>query len=75
MSHDIGFTKPSPVIFEQALRKLGLPPEAVLHVGDRRSEDFDGACAAGMSAVLLDRRAASGDHTVSSLKELSVLLA
>jgi putative hydrolase of the HAD superfamily len=62
ISCDVGFTKPSPVIYGHALRRLGLPPEAVLHVGDSAREDVEGARAAGMRAQLVNRsisRAAS----------------
>jgi len=55
-SHDIGFTKPSTVIFEQAAKKLGVPPDMILHVGDHPREDVDGAHAAGFQALLLDRK-------------------
>jgi putative hydrolase of the HAD superfamily len=56
-SHDIGFTKPSSVIFEQAAKKLGVPPGGILHVGDHPREDVEGAQAAGFQSVLLDRTA------------------
>jgi len=59
VSCEVGFTKPSPVIFEHALRRLGLPPESVLHVGDREQEDVVGALAAGLSARLIRREAKS----------------
>lgn len=55
VSCDVRFTKPSPVIFAHALRKLSLPAEAVLHVGDGATEDFEGARGAGLAAVLLRR--------------------
>ncbi len=71
ISCDIGFTKPSPVIFEQAVRKLGLSPAAVLHVGDRLSEDVEGARAAGLQAVLIDRRGVEhAGQTIISLRDL-----
>jgi HAD superfamily hydrolase (TIGR01509 family) len=51
-SCDLGRGKPDPTIFLEAARRLGLPPETVLHVGDRWELDVVGARAAGMSAAL-----------------------
>lgn len=50
----VGVTKPNPLIFEDALTQVGLPPAACLHVGDWYDLDAAGAKAAGMSALLFD---------------------
>jgi putative hydrolase of the HAD superfamily len=55
ISCEVGFSKPSPVIFEHAAAKLGLPPKAILHVGDSAEMDLRGAAAAGFQAVHLRR--------------------
>jgi len=47
--------KPAPGIFTIALERLGVPAAAALHVGDDRVKDVEGARAAGLHAVLLDR--------------------
>jgi len=71
ISCEVGFTKPSPVIFEQASRNLGLAPELILHVGDSREHDFAGAKAAGFKAALLERDVDSeGQEVVRSLAEI-----
>ncbi|MBI3881424.1 MAG: HAD-IA family hydrolase [Verrucomicrobia bacterium] len=57
VSCDAGHTKPSPAIFAHALRRLGVPASAALHVGDSTREDAEGARAVGMHAVLVDRAA------------------
>ncbi len=77
VSCDIGFTKPSPVIFEHALRKLGLPGDHVLHVGDGEREDAKGAREAGFQALLLDRSrsSAAAKGRIASLKELERIVA
>jgi putative hydrolase of the HAD superfamily len=76
VSRDIGFAKPSPVIYEHASRKLGLAPEFILHVGDSRREDLEGARAAGFAARLIARDEAQPDpDCLSSLQELDHLLA
>ncbi len=49
-----GVEKPDPEIFRIALRRLGLPAERALYVGDIRSVDEAGARAAGMHFVLID---------------------
>lgn len=75
VSYEVGFPKPSSVIFEYALRKLGLPAEAVLHVGDSFSEDFLGAQNVGLKAVLVARgEKEPKPNSIASLKQLPGLL-
>jgi len=47
--------KPHPGIFRQALDALGVSPGGAIHIGDRFEEDYAGARAAGLRALLLDR--------------------
>ena len=54
-SAEFGAEKPHPSIFREAARRFGLPPEEVLHVGDLLRDDVEGARAAGLQALLLDR--------------------
>lgn len=71
ISCEIGFPKPSPVIFEQAALKLGLPANAILHIGDSARMDVAGAIAAGLHALRVDRNTAEPAlDTVNSLAEL-----
>ena len=71
VSREVRAAKPARAIFQHALRRLGLPPEAVLHVGDSLSMDVRGARAAGLSALLLKRRAATAKTgQIKSLLEL-----
>jgi putative hydrolase of the HAD superfamily len=71
ISCDIGFTKPSPIIFEHAAKKLGLPPGQILHIGDSPDHDVTGAKNAGYQALLLDRDAEdSQEGTIKSLLAL-----
>lgn len=65
-----GVAKPSPALFRLAADRLGLPPARVLHVGDSQRLDVEGARAAGMQALLLQR----GDGS-SDLRDLEGLLA
>ena len=58
-SEDVGSAKPAETIFLAACRELDLAPASVLHVGDARIEDREGAEAAGLQALWLN--AAEGD--------------
>ena len=51
-----GIEKPNPKIFLTCLSRLGVDPEQALHVGDHPIDDFEGAQAAGMASVLIDRK-------------------
>jgi putative hydrolase of the HAD superfamily len=75
VSHEVGFPKPSPVIFQHAAEKLALPAEAILHVGDSLEMDAQGARAAGLAALELRRDAGgiSADQ-VKTLLDLQTLL-
>lgn len=57
-SQRAGVEKPEPAIFRRALRELVAEPDEAVHVGDRQKEDVEGARAAGMHALLLDRTGA-----------------
>jgi putative hydrolase of the HAD superfamily len=67
-----GASKPAPAIFEEAVRRAGVPAGEVLHVGDSMHDDYDGARAAGLAALLVDRRrrAPAGVDAVASLEEI-----
>ena len=52
---DVKSYKPHPEIFLYALKKAGLAPEEVVHVGDSYYSDVLGAKNAGISAILVDR--------------------
>ena len=54
-SADAKARKPDPSIFRQALGRLALLPEEVLHVGDSPVADGGGSRAAGIEPYLLDR--------------------
>jgi len=73
LSIEAGSTKPSPRIFEAALQALRVPAQEALHIGDSWEEDVEGARAAGMAAVLLDRKK-SAAGSISSLRQLPPML-
>jgi putative hydrolase of the HAD superfamily len=66
-----GARKPDPAIFERALALAGCAPADALHVGDTPAEDVEGARAAGVRALLIDRSgSADGDGRIASLGEI-----
>jgi putative hydrolase of the HAD superfamily len=77
VSAAVGHSKPSGRIFEEALKLVELPAESVLHVGDSLKDDYDGARAAGLAALLLDRwgRAPEGVDAIRTLSEISERIA
>jgi putative hydrolase of the HAD superfamily len=60
ISAAVGVRKPGAGFFLELARCAGCPPEEVLFVGDDLENDYAGATAAGMRAVLLDP---DGHHT------------
>jgi REG-2-like HAD superfamily hydrolase len=53
--------KPDPRIFLRACTRLGLAPQAAVHVGNDPDDDIAGATAAGCAALLLGRDVADFD--------------
>ena len=51
LSWEEGVRKPDPVIFHECLKKLGIPAEHCLYVGDGGSQELKAARALGMQAV------------------------
>lgn len=50
-----GVEKPDPELFQIALRRANVSASEVIHIGDRPVDDIEGAHAAGIAALLLDR--------------------
>lgn len=57
-----GAAKPDPLIFHLALERLGIVAEQAVHIGDSLREDVEGALAAGVFPLLLDRSGAIPDN-------------
>ncbi len=51
----VGARKPDPRLFEAALEVSGCAADGTLHVGDTPTDDIEGARAAGIRALLIDR--------------------
>jgi len=87
VSDAFGLRKPRPEIFREVLRKLDVPAQEMMHVGDSLEADVAGAAAVGIRTVWITRRVtdfearlrahrgAQPDHVVHDLAELSALIA
>jgi putative hydrolase of the HAD superfamily len=73
ISAEFGQAKPHPAIFQHAASLLQIEPPAILHLGDNRVQDFEGARAAGFQALLLRRgEPPRPGESISSLTEAIV---
>ncbi|MER7546530.1 HAD family hydrolase [Actinomadura sp.] len=74
-SSEAGSAKPAAGIFRTACAGLGVPPDEAAYVGDRLVTDAQGAAAAGLAGVWLDRSgsAAPEDLTVPRITTLEAL--
>ncbi|KAG7244640.1 hypothetical protein INR49_029659 [Caranx melampygus] len=75
-SEEAGVAKPSPVIFDQALQRCGVPAASVAHIGDHYVNDYLASRSVGIHGFLLDRNGKHDqsevprEHRLSSLEEL-----
>ena len=72
----VGAAKPAPAVFEAGLELAGCAAAEAVHVGDSPENDVEGARAAGLRAVLVQRKGEPppGVETVRSLAELSSIV-
>jgi putative hydrolase of the HAD superfamily len=82
ISDAVGWRKPSPVIFEEALRRIGVSAGRTMFVGDRADIDVAGARGVGMAAVWINPgRAAlpaggvAPEFEIEDLAELEAIVA
>jgi putative hydrolase of the HAD superfamily len=75
-SAEVGAAKPAPRVFQRAVAVAGVEPGEALHVGDKVDNDIEGAAAAGVRGVLLQREGEPplGVEAIRSLEELPALL-
>jgi len=77
ISAEVGWRKPAAGFFAAVCAAAGMAPEQIVLVGDDLGNDYEGARAAGLRAVLFDPRGRHPDVTgprVSRLAELPGLL-
>ena len=79
-SDEVGYVKPSPVLFQTALKLFKVEPHETVHVGDSLKGDIAGAKQLGMKTVWIKRRNQgftdenSPDFTIDRLPELLDIL-
>lgn len=71
-SYEAGFMKPDKGIFQIPLKRLGIPAEQALHIGNKLDMDYAGARNSGWSGLLVDGKKAANDsmHSFASLSSL-----
>ena len=74
ISSEVGWKKPAAEFFAAVTHAAALFPEKILIVGDDRGNDFDGARAAGLSALLFDPRSTSDLAPKDRITRLSDLI-
>jgi len=74
ISSEIGWRKPAPEFFAAMCRQAASPPEQILYVGDDLANDYVGAKASGLQAVLLDPKQSYAVSEEVRIKSLSGLL-
>ena len=62
LSTHLGAAKPDPRIFHTALKAHGVEASAAAHIGDSLRDDIEGARAAGIRAIWLDRNETSSQN-------------
>ena len=69
----MGSAKPDKKIFIEAIRRSGVKPAEVCHIGDDLRADIRGANSVGIEAILIDRNRKHKKNslaTISSFQEL-----
>ena len=80
LSEEVGYQKPNPRIFEEALRMNGLQAEDVVMIGDSWNSDIQGAINAGIDQIWIRKskdslpEGQSATYLVESLSEVMEIL-
>jgi putative hydrolase of the HAD superfamily len=74
ISSQVGWRKPAIQFFTAMYRTTGLPPAAILHIGDSLSNDYDGARAAGLQSLLYDPSETANSAKVDRITRWQELL-
>jgi phosphoserine phosphatase len=73
VSADLGVAKPDPAVFEHTLSQLGVDSDHAVMVGDSIAKDVNGALAAGLGAVWVNRGGHPAPSDRPDLVEISTL--
>lgn len=67
----LGVSKPDPRFFATVAERAGVTPASVLVVGDRVDNDYEPARAAGMHALVIDRRGRVENPSIARIDSLT----
>ncbi len=70
ISSEVGYAKPSPMIFEHALNRHKIKAEETIHTGDDIENDYLCPKSIGINAILLDRKNKITSETLPRVKDL-----
>jgi FMN phosphatase YigB (HAD superfamily) len=68
VGEELGFVKPSPVLFERVSVDFSIPFSSILHLGDRSDTDGAAATAAGCRCLILGRDFSSFEELLGGLR-------
>jgi putative hydrolase of the HAD superfamily len=74
ISSEIGWRKPAPQFFSAVCQAFALPAANILYVGDDPSNDYEGARAAGLHALLFDPQGKHLHRGAMAIKALGELV-
>jgi putative hydrolase of the HAD superfamily len=75
ISSEVGWRKPAPQFFTAVCHSLQLPANQILFLGDDLVNDYEGARAAGLQAVLFSRAKQSDLSSSVQIAQLAILTA
>lgn len=75
ISTAVGAAKPDPSIFNRALTQHQYSPEQAWHIGDSWHDDYQGATAAGLTGIWLNREGRSPPKAMPAQLQISTLSA
>lgn len=73
ISSELGFEKPQREIFQTVEKTLHVAPDEIMHLGDSKCRDFEGAKNAGWNSVLFGSDQKTKDHIMGFPELLNLL--
>ncbi len=72
-SNEVGIAKPDQRIFQVLIKMSGEEPHAMIHVGDNKKTDYQGASQAGLRALYFNYKSLPEEEGVKTIWKLSEL--
>ena len=70
-AHEVGTSKPDPLIYQACVERMGLAPERMLYVGDDPANDIIGPQTAGLKAAWINRAGDAWPETLGGSGSLA----